>query len=292
MTRRTHRSRAKRLTARNADRYALYQEAVQSADLDTAFLARIYRRERGREARHFREDFCGTGLLSAQWIRRSKLNTAQGYDLDPEPVRWGLEHNFGIDPAQLPAASRAWPRLFQSGRYQVHLADVRASERVLAPAGRPDLRVAQNFSYWVFKQRDELLGYFRAARASLAPGGLFVIDLYGGPEAQEERTERRRLRGFTYVWEQERYWPGSGDYTTHIHFEFRDGSKLRRAFSYSWRLWHMRELEDLLYDAGFARVDRYFEGSDASGRSGNGIFRRGLRGDNCASWLAYLIGVS
>ena len=287
MPRSPARSKRPRLCAANADKYVLYQEAVQSADLDTAFLARVYRRARGREAWHFREDFCGAGLLSSHWIARSPRHTAEGFDLDPEPVRWGLEHNFKLDRAHLP---RRLGANFAAGRYTVHMADV----RVNTPKGKgpkPDLRVAQNFSYWVFKRRNDMLDYFQIARASLAEGGLFVIDLYGGPEAQEERTERRRLTGFNYVWDQHRYWPGTGDYQAHIHFEFRDGTKLTRAFSYDWRLWHLGELEDLLYDAGFARVDRYFEGSDASGRGGNGIFRAGTRGDNCASWLAYLVAL-
>lgn len=268
-------------TAATADKYTLYQAAVQSPEVDTAFLARIYRGERGREPLHFREDFCGTGLLSSHWIRRSKRHTAEGFDLDPEPVRWGLIHNFRMSPAALPARL---PARFWAGRYLVHLADVRA-------AGRrpPDVRVAQNFSYWVFKRRAELLAYFRAARSNLARDGVFVIDLYGGPEAQEERTERRRLSGFTYVWDQVRYWPGTGDYTAHIHFEFRDGTALRKAFRYDWRLWHLGELEEALLEVGFGRVDRYFEGSDESGRGGNGIFRRGVRGENCDSWLAYLV---
>jgi len=44
-------------------------------------------------------------------------------------------------------------------------------------------------------------------------------------------------------------------------------------------------------DAGFARVDSYFEGTDAAGTGGDGIFRKGVRGENCESWIAYLVGV-
>jgi len=268
------RVRRHRYTAATADKYVLYQKAVQSPDLDIAFLARIFRKTRGRDALHFREDFCGTGLLSAHWLRGGRARTAEGFDLDPEPVAWGLEHNFAFlreGPEDAP------------NRWTVQLKDVRG------PGMRPcDLRVAQNFSYCVFRTRAELVEYFRAARASLAPDGIFVIDLHGGHEATEELEEEKRCGGFTYVWDQAGFWPGTGDYTCHIHFRFPDGSELRRAFSYHWRMWYLTELSDALHDAGFARVDRYFEGSDEKGTGGNGIFRKGVRGENCPSWIAYL----
>ena len=60
-----------RYSARTADKYDLYQKAVQSADTDVEFLARVFKSTRGRPALHFREDFCGTGLLSSHWIRQS-----------------------------------------------------------------------------------------------------------------------------------------------------------------------------------------------------------------------------
>ena len=266
-------ARKPKLTAATADKYDLYQRAVQSADLDIAFLARVFKSTTGRKALHFREDFCGTGLLSATWVQLGPEHTAEGFDIDPEPVVWGLSHNFeGLGEA--------------AERYTVHLKDVRE------PGHRKyDLRIAQNFSYNVFKTRRELLEYFRAARASLVDDGVFVMDLHGGSEATEEMEEKRKCGGFTYVWDQAAYWPGTGDYRCHIHFRFKDGTELKRAFSYDWRYWGLTELRDVLLDAGFSRVDSYFEGTDEDGESGNGEFRRGTRGENCESWIAYLAAV-
>ena len=99
----------------------------------------------------------------------------------------------------------------------LHPKDVRARSH-----RKPDIRVAQNFSYWIFRERSELLGYFRAARTDLARGGIFAIDVYGGPDAAEEIRDRRVVEGgFTYVWDQARYLPGSAEYDCHIHFHFR-----------------------------------------------------------------------
>jgi hypothetical protein len=258
-----------RYSAATADKYALYQKAVQSPEADLGLLGRVFERERGRRARHLREDFCGTAMLSATWLALDRRHTAEGFDIDPEPVAWGLARNFELGDAR---------------RCSLHLKDVRA------PGDRPaDLRIALNFSYWVFATRRELLEYFQAAHASLGGDGIFAIDLYGGPDATEELEERRKCRGFTYVWDQARFWPGTAEYTCRIRFEFPDRTALH-AFTYRWRFWTLSELRDVLHDAGFARVDTYFEGSDQRGE-GNGQFKRGVRGENCAAWLAYLIAL-
>jgi hypothetical protein len=118
-----------------------------------------------------------------------------------------------------------------------------------------------------------------------------MIDLHGGPEATEEMQEERRCGGFTYVWDQVRYWPGTGEYLCYIHFRFPDGTERKRAFTYRWRFWHLTELRDVLLDAGFVAVHAYFEGTAEDGETGNGIFRRGVRGENCDSWLAYLVAL-
>lgn len=260
-----------RFTAATADKYELYQLAVQSPEEDAKFLRRTFRSLRKRLPSTLREDFCGTGALSAAWARQGPSYRAVGYDLDPEPLAWGREHNL----APLGKAAE---------RVQLLQDDARA------PGELVDVRVAQNFSYWVFSERRELLEYFRVARQGLVEDGLFVLDLYGGTEANEEMEEERRIEeGFTYVWDQHEFWPGTGEFVCHIHFHFRDGTRMRKAFTYRWRFWHLTELKDLLHEAGFTQVDAYFEGTDEDGESGNGVFEKDLRGENCASWLAYLV---
>jgi hypothetical protein len=267
-----------RYTARTADRFELYQLAVQSPEPDLAFLSKVYRRWNGKAPLHLREDFCGTALLSATWARRAG-RSAEGFDLDPESLAWGTAHNLA------PLGERA-------ARVELRRSDVRARGR--RPA---DLRVAQNFSYWVFRERAELLEYFRRARAGLARGGLFAIDAYGGPDAISQLVDVNRMEhGFTYVWEQESYLPGNGETINHIHFRFRDGSEMRRAFTYHWRFWNLPELADLLREAGFARVEAWFEeGDDDEDGRGNGSYvldPTGATSRDCAAWIAYLVAGS
>ena len=170
-----------RFTAATADKYELYQFAVQSADLDVKFLDSTYRSIRGRGPRHLREDFCGTSLLCCEWVEIGEEYTAEGFDLDPEPLAWGREHNLSLigDAAE---------------RIDLHLADAREEGERLA-----DVRIAQNFSYWIFQKRAELLDYFRRALAGLADDGIFIIDLYGGTEANEEMIDSCHVLSPNYM---------------------------------------------------------------------------------------------
>lgn len=261
-----------RFTAKTADKHELYQLAVQSPEEDVKFLAKVYHKVRGKHALHLREDFCGTGLLAATWVDRGDKYSAEGFDIDTDVLAWGRERN--VKPLG-DAASRL----------TLHEADVR--EKGDRPA---DVRCAHNFSYSLFKTRSELLEYLRAAHADLAEDGIFSIDIHGGPESMEEMEEEREIdEGFDYIWQQKRYWPATGEYLCHIHFRFPDGTEMKKAFTYDWRLWTLPELVDVLYDAGFSQVDSYWEGTDSDGETGDGNFKRHAKGENCLSWITYVI---
>lgn len=260
-------------TARTADRHDLYQRAVQSPEAEIDFVDSRFKAIRGRRASTLREDFCGTGYTSCEWVRRRVANRAFGLDLDQPTIDWGLAHNAaGLNDEQ---------------RARLHLmnADVRTPPR---EARGVDIALAMNFSYWIFKTRDELRGYFSVVRRSLAPDGVFFLDLYAGYEAMKVTQERRRIAGgFTYVWDQHAYNPVSGDMECRIHFEFRDGTRLRNAFTYHWRLWTMPEVRELLLEAGFKNVVTYCEGENGNG-GGDGRFRAASRCPADAGIIAYL----
>ena len=264
---------SKQLTAATADKYVLYQKAVQSADQDAAFLYDTYKALRGRNPKHLREDFCGTCLLSCHWLLINRRNTAECYDIDPEPLAWGQEHTIK-------------PLLKSSKRITQFQEDAREPSRTA-----PDVRCAQNFSYWVFKTRSEMLAYFKGVQQDLAADGVFVIDLHGGPESIQELEEETEMddESFTYVWDQDSINPITSEARLHIHFRFPDGSEMTDAFTYDWRLWGLTELRDLLIDAGFSSATCYWEGTDEDGESGNGIFTPSEEGEACLSYVAYLV---
>jgi SAM-dependent methyltransferase len=262
-----------KLTARRADRHLLYQESVQDPEGDAAFVDRYYRKFTGRPLRVFREDFCGTAVLSSAFVRRHADNRAIGVDLHAPTLAWARRHNI----------SKLTPE--QRRRVTLLKKDVRASHGT-----RAQLTAALNFSYCVFKTRPDLLAYFRNARRSLVKGGIFMVDLYGGGEAQEELQERTRQRGFTYVWDQARFDPVSFSTLCKIHFEFRDGTRMRNAFIYDWRMWTIPELRELFVEAGFRGVHVLWEGTHKSSGRGNGVFRRVSRGHAESTFIAYVVG--
>jgi SAM-dependent methyltransferase len=268
MPRRTPRDKTV-LTARNADRHHLYQRSVQDADAEGRLLARTFERIAGRKAVSLREDFCGTALFCARWVAKGH-RTAVGLDLDGEVLAWGRAHNLA------PLGDRASAvRLLRQ--------DVRDPCR-----GRFDVTVALNFSYFVFRTREALRGYFAGVRRSMAQDGIFMLDAYGGYQSWRPQAERRKLVGFTYVWDQASVDPIDHSVVNHIHFEFTNGSCLKRAFTYEWRLWTLPEIRELLAEAGFSRSTVYWEDRDANGL-GTNTYRPRSRVAQVPAWVAYIM---
>jgi hypothetical protein len=262
----------KALTARTADKHKLYQWAVQAPDAEVGFVSRTFKRLRGRPARTLREDFCGTALSACEWVKFHGQNSAVGVDLCRDTLAWGKANNLApLTPEQ-------------QGRITLLQQDVRTPTR---PCLGVDVVLAMNFSYWIFTTRQELRAYFETVRASLGKDGVFFLDHYGGYEAMKEQQERRRQKGFTYVWDQVSYNPITGAKVCHIHFEFKDGTRMNTAFTYEWRLWTLPEITELLTEAGFKNVTVYWEGDDGDG-GGSGIFRPSTKGEACACHVSYL----
>ena len=273
---RSHRPdrRALRYTARTADRHVLYQEAVQAPERDARFLSRYFAKTTGAPLRRFREDFCGTALLSCWFVKLHRDNRALGVDLHWPTLAWGRIHNV-----------RTLLDADQQQRLLLRRADVRAVRRP-----RVQAVAALNFSYSVFQTRSALRGYVANAFASLEPGGMLFVDAWGGPDVVEEKTDRTRNHGFDYLWEQRAYDPISHRIECAIHFLFRDGTRLRNAFVYDWRLWTLAELRELFAEVGFEGVHVLWEGTDQRTSQGNGVFRRKEVGDNDPAWITYVVG--
>jgi len=265
------------LTALTADHHELYQLSVQNVEAEIDFIEEEFESIRGRKARSLREDFCGTGNTSVEWIKRRKTNTAVGLDIDQPTLDWGAEHHLA--------------KLTDEQKTRVQL----LNRNVLEPgdATGTDCVLAMNFSYWLFKTRDELRGYFESVRESLGDDGVFFLDHYGGSETMTETEETKSIdagggRSFTYVWQQESYNPITGDFVCHIHFKFPDKTRMNKAFTYEWRLWTMVEIRELLSEAGFANVDVYWEGEDEDG-DGNGEYEATLEGEADPAFISYIV---
>jgi len=261
--------------ASRADRHRMYELAVQCAEAEVDFVIDTFRELRGRKPLHLREDFCGTANVCCEWVRRGARYTAIGVDLDGEVLDWSRRHRLSA--------------LTERQRSRVALLQDDVLNAQTQPA---DVVLAMNFSYWLFKQRSDLLRYFRTVRDNLVDDGIFFLDAYGGYDAFREIDEEREIddggEGFTYIWDQDRFNPVDNHLICHIHFAFPDGSVMERAFTYDWRLYTLPEIRDLLDEAGFSRTTVYWQGWDEDGEA-SGEFYPTETADADAGWICYLV---
>ena len=249
----------------------LYEESVQAVDSEVEFLDQTFLSLRGRKAISFREDFCGTASACCEWVRSSNDRYAIGVDIDAPTLEWGRKHRL----SQLSEVDRARVKLLEDDVLTVETDPV-------------DLIGAFNFSYYLFKDRDTLRQYFARCREALVDDGLFFLDAFGGPDAIEVQKEKTKFDNFTYVWDQAEFYPVTSRIVCHIHFKFPDGSKIKNAFTYDWRMWTLPEIRELLLEAGFSKVRVYWEGEDEDGE-GNGEFSETETGDADLAWIAYIV---
>ncbi len=260
-----------RYTAATADRHVLYELAVQNVENEVEFLDETFRKVRGREAVTLREDFAGTSAAAVEWVKSGPERLAWAVDIDSDVLEWGRGHH--IEP------------LSDSQRQRIEQiqGDVLDVNTPLA-----DIIIGFNFSFFIFNTRDAMRAYFEKARRNLKPDGLFFLDCFGGSEAHDELEEETEHDDFTYVWDQHSFDPISAHMQCYIHFEFPDGTALRKAFDYKWRLWTMPELLELLAEAGFRKSTVYWEGTDEDGE-GDGNFEPVERGEADPGWIAYIV---
>jgi len=259
--------------AQQADKHELYELSVQNVENEVVFLQETFSAIRGRKAHILREDFCGTASACCEWVRQGEDFQAIGVDLEPSVLEWGRRNRL----SKLDATDRARVRLVEGNV-------------LTAETPQVDILSAFNFSYFIFDKRSLMLEYFRRARESLVDDGILFLDMYGGPEAQEETKEKTKYKkhGFSYVWHQQTFHPVTHFCRNYIHFHFKDGSKMKKAFTYEWRVWSAPEIRDILEEAGFSKITVYWEGTDEDGE-GDGEFSPEDKGEADLAWIAYIV---
>jgi SAM-dependent methyltransferase len=254
-------------------KHEAYSLAVQSPAYDVRFLRKVYREVRGAEPAILREDFCGTFALCCEWVKLGADKSAIGLDIDLDPLEYGKEHYL--------------PELSPSQRNRV----TPLERNVLSPTPQKvDLACALNFSYFAFHDRPTLLRYFTSARKTLRKNGVFIVDIFGGPDYGSSFVDKKKLPEFTYEFEQEFFDPISNTTRFRIHFTPHGKRRIKNAFTYNWRLWSIPEVREIMGEAGFKNCVVYWEGTARNGR-GSGEFHRRERGESCRIWVAYVVGI-
>lgn len=255
-------------------KFKLYEACVQDPSWQMHELPRFHKKFTGKNPLSLREDFCGTGKIASEWVKKSPRHTAVGLDLDPAPLNYGLKNHVG----QLPPNARS--------RIQLKKQDVLKPTRE-----KFDVIEADNFSFFTFHERCDLLRYARSAYESLNKKGTLFLEMAGGPGFIEpgQHMEKNKIPGLGtihYVWEQHQYDPITkvNDYS--IHFKLPRGEWLNDAFTYHWRLWEIREVREILKQAGFDKTAVLWP-KDASMTR----YEEREYTTDAEVWLAYVVGI-
>ncbi|MGB7345019.1 MAG: hypothetical protein WBD20_12465 [Pirellulaceae bacterium] len=268
---------AKSTMADKADKFKLYEKSVQTPDHEVEFFAQAYRDFNQNTPISLREDFCGTYAVCCEWVKSDKRRTALGVDLCGETLQWGHDNNL----AKLNPEQKQRVRLIEQ--------DVRKRNKPTV-----DVLAAQNFSFWIFKTRAEVIEYFKVARSNLKEDGIMVMDMMGGGECFSEgfvdkRTIKKGKRGFDYRWTQISFNPITADASFSISFKFPDGSKLKHAFEYHWRFWSIPEVREMLTEAGFSESRVYWEIDEDEDPDREGQWEQREVAPSDPSWICYLV---
>ncbi|MBX2881517.1 MAG: class I SAM-dependent methyltransferase [Granulosicoccus sp.] len=258
--------------AEQADKHLLYQASVQNPDFELDFIDKTFKKLRRRKPASMREDFAGTAISSCHWVERRKGNTAIAVDNDPEVLKWSQDNNI----SKLSADQKSRIKLLED--------DV-----LIASTEKVDVLQAYNFSYWFFQERDTMLRYFKKTREALVDDGLLFLDVFGGSECYQTQKEKRKVDGFKYIWEQAEFNAITNELKCHIHFHFRDKSKLKKAFSYTWRVWGARELREILAEAGYSESIVYRQKFDPKTDEALDEYIATDEAEDYACWLGYII---
>ncbi len=256
------------------DKYYYYHKSVQSPDIDVAFFNRVYKEVRGKEAQTLREDFCGTFSISCEWVKLNESKKAIGVDLDLEPIEYGKKNYL--------------TQLSPDQQERVLI----LNENVLNDSNpKADIVSASNFSYYIFKKREQVKEYFKAALKGLKKDGMFIVDSFGGTAATEPVEEETEQDEFSYFWDQDSFDPVTNFAQFYIHFKRKGEKKRERVFSYDWRMWSIPEIREMMMEVGFKETAVMWEGTDENGE-GDGKFVKVEEGEHCESWVAYVIGIN
>ncbi len=263
------------------DKYYHYHASVQSTEFEAEFLIKTFLEIRGSLPKSIREDFCGTYALSCELAKMKEFQSIlpelkiYGVDIDPEPLEYGKKHYFS-----------------ELTEEQKQVITIKEENVLTGQLPKAQLAFAFNFSYFIFKERAILKEYFQNFFNSLESDGVLVLDCFGGSKCYEENEEETEYEdeNFSYFWDQDSYSPVTNHAQFYIHFQRKGEAKREKVFSYDWRMWSIPEIKEILAEVGFKESYVYWEGTDEDGE-GDGNFSRTDVGEECESWVSYIVGV-
>ena len=261
-----------KLTAKTANKYDLYEQSVQNVDFEVEFISKTFKKYNKSECTTLREDFCASAKISSAWVKSNPKTISYAIDLDDDILRFAKKEFAG-----------------SLEKHQLSRVKLIKGNSLTKKTPKVDCVSAFNFSYWVFQDRKDLVKYFKNAYTNLNSKGLLMLDAFGGYEAHQELEEKTKYKDFTYCWDQYSFNPITNSITCYIHFEFNDGSIMKKAFEYNWRLWSLPEIRECLVEAGFKSIDVYMQGWDDKKNEETEKFYKMTKCDADPGWVAYIV---
>ncbi len=247
----------------------LYRLAVQNPIAEVRFVEHAWFHFHGdaSEPMLLREDFAGTCAVAAAWVASDPDRQAMAIELDKATVQWALNQ-------------------YDDQDLHIVQADVMAVDE---PA--VDVTLALNFSVLIYHEEASLRAYLAHGLAGLVPGGLLILDLFGGPGVAESSVQSVRVEPdesgvepFTYRWEQRGLEVATGKIDCRIHFELGDGRRIDDAFIYDWRLWQPVQIIDLALQVGFEQASLWWSDPLEPGR-----YRPVQEVPSDRDWVGYVV---
>jgi len=224
------------------DKHELYQNSVQDVKKETEFFKKTYRLLFNKQAKTFREDFCGTGALSCEWVKNNVQCNAVGIDIDTETLEWGIKNNV---------------EFLNSDSDRVKL--INHNVLVEYPEiEKFDVICSLNYSHFLLTKRKDILQYFKNVFRNLSKDSIFIIDFYGGSHIHSDHSHVNYKSSGNSKFISEQVNILNSQQNCSLNFKVSK-NKYMPFFKYTFRTYSIIELTELLEEVGFNKFKMYIK---------------------------------
>ncbi len=221
------------------NKHELYQRSVQNVHIEVEFFKKIYRMLFNKVPYKFREDFCGTGLLSCEWVKKDVQASAVGLDIDQETIDWGKENNINN---------------LSSGFDRIELFNHNVLEE-FDTSKNFDVICSLNYSHFLLNKRKDLVLYFSNVRKSLKKG-IFIMDFYGGSHIYTDHKYNRGDSDSFYEFRGKQMNNLANTSICSLNYRLKK-KKYTPLYEFNFRIYSVIELREALEDCGFCMFKIY-----------------------------------
>jgi len=223
------------------NKHELYQKSVQNVHIEAEFFRKVFRMIFNKVPYTFREDFCGTGLLSCEWVRKDVQSYAVGLDIDQETLDWGIENNVNN---------------LSSGFDRIKL----LNHNVLDEFDNTqffDIICSLNYSHFLLNKRKEIVKYFSNLRKNLKKG-IFIMDFYGGSHIYEDHKYNRGESDSFYEFRGKQMNNLTNTSICSLNYRIKK-KKFTPLYEFNFRIYSIIELKEALEECGFNKFKIYIK---------------------------------